>query len=71
MQAIATDKMGKWLHHLSGGMEKNNFGKSSGEMAVYKESDGPGLDDYWSDAEDSDSSRLCAKHKALIIGGRT
>jgi hypothetical protein len=67
MQSIAPDKMGKWLYHLSCGMERNNFGPSRGEMAVYKESDGPALDDYYSDSSDSDSSGLAAKRKALIV----
>jgi hypothetical protein len=67
MQSIAPNKMGKWLYHLSCGMERNNFGPSHGEMAVYKESDGPPLDDYYSNSSDSDSSGLAAKRKALIV----
>jgi hypothetical protein len=34
---------------------------------VYKESDGPALDDYYSNSSDSDSSGLAAKRKALIV----
>jgi hypothetical protein len=67
MQSIAPDKMGKWLYHLFCGTERNNIGPSRGEMAVYKQSDGPPLDDYWSDTEDSDCSGLGAKCKPLIV----
>jgi len=66
MQTVPIEEMGKWLYHLSCGMERNNFGPSRAEVAVYKKSEGPSLEDYWSDSEDSDSSGLGAKRKALI-----